>query len=125
MRLKTRNFGAESRVYRLYFRETVGRARGGSRGSLRQFGQAPDGLEFPPDLKDRIHFDPDARKLIFHGYMSKTDFDRLCQLTNGLGLSPPPGRTVSSVHTGRTIAPEGSRSIASRRHTTIYAGLSD
>ena len=42
----------------------------------------PDGLEFPPDLKDRIQFDPIARKLIFHGYMSKTDFDRLSQLTN-------------------------------------------
>ncbi len=42
----------------------------------------PDGFEFPPQLRDRIHFDPVAHKLSFHGYMSKTDFDRLCQLTN-------------------------------------------
>jgi hypothetical protein len=42
----------------------------------------PDGFEFPPQLSDRIHFDPVARKLVFHGYMSKTDFDRMCQLTN-------------------------------------------
>jgi hypothetical protein len=42
----------------------------------------PEGLEFPDPLKDRIHFDPVAHKLVFHGYMSKTDFDRLCQLTN-------------------------------------------
>jgi hypothetical protein len=42
----------------------------------------PEGVEFPPQLRDRIHFDPVARKLSFHGYMSKTDFDRLCQLSN-------------------------------------------
>jgi hypothetical protein len=40
----------------------------------------PEGLEFPLELKDRIHFDPIARRLIFRGYMSKTDFDRLSQL---------------------------------------------
>jgi hypothetical protein len=42
----------------------------------------PEGVEFPPPFKDRIQFDPVARKLVFHGYMSKTDFDRLCQLSN-------------------------------------------
>ena len=42
----------------------------------------PEGLEFPPQLKDRIHFDAAAGKLVFRGYMSKTDFDRLCQLSN-------------------------------------------
>jgi hypothetical protein len=42
----------------------------------------PEGFEFPPSVKDRIHFDPDGRKLVFRGSMSKTDFDRLCQLTN-------------------------------------------
>jgi hypothetical protein len=42
----------------------------------------PDGFEFPLELKDRIQFDPVAHKLVFHGYMSKTDFDRLCQLTS-------------------------------------------
>jgi hypothetical protein len=42
----------------------------------------PEGYEFPPHLKDRIHFDPVGRKLIFRGYMSKTDFDLLCGLTN-------------------------------------------
>ena len=41
----------------------------------------PDGLEFPPELKDRIHFDAIARRLSFHGYMSKTDFDRLSLMT--------------------------------------------
>ena len=42
----------------------------------------PEGVEFPPQLRDRIHFDPTAHKLFFRGYMSKTDFDRLCQATN-------------------------------------------
>jgi hypothetical protein len=42
----------------------------------------PDGLEFPPQFRDRIHFDAAARKLVFRGYMSKADFDQISQLTN-------------------------------------------
>jgi hypothetical protein len=42
----------------------------------------PEGLEFPPHLKERIHFDAEAHKLVFHGYMSKTDFDQISQLTS-------------------------------------------
>lgn len=42
----------------------------------------PEGYEFPSQVADRIHFDPVAHKLVFRGYMSKTDFDRLSQLTN-------------------------------------------
>jgi hypothetical protein len=41
----------------------------------------PEGFEFPPKLKDRIHFDAEAHKLVFHGYMSKADFDQLSELT--------------------------------------------
>ena len=42
----------------------------------------PDGLEIPPDLKDRIYFDADTHKLVCRGYMSKADFDRMSQITN-------------------------------------------
>ena len=42
----------------------------------------PDGFEFPPKLKDRFHFDAEAHKLVFRGYMSKADFDHLSELTN-------------------------------------------
>jgi hypothetical protein len=41
----------------------------------------PDGFAFPADLKDRIHFDAEAHKLIFRGYMSKAEFDHLSGLT--------------------------------------------
>lgn len=41
----------------------------------------PEGFDFPPDLKDRIRFDNERRELVFRGYMSKSEFDRLCQLT--------------------------------------------
>ncbi len=41
----------------------------------------PEGLEFPADLRDRIQYDPQSKRLCFHGYMSKTEFDRLSQLT--------------------------------------------
>lgn len=46
----------------------------------------PEGYQFPLDLQDRIHFDADAHKLVFRGYMSKADFDRLSQLTKDWGF---------------------------------------
>jgi hypothetical protein len=41
----------------------------------------PDGFEIPPQMKDRMHFDGEAHKLVFRGYMSKAEFDRLSELT--------------------------------------------
>ena len=41
----------------------------------------PEEMEFPADLKDRIRLDPQSKRLYFRGYMSKTDFDRICLLT--------------------------------------------
>ena len=41
----------------------------------------PEELEFPADLKDRIRLDAQSKRLYFRGYMSKTDFDRICMLT--------------------------------------------
>ena len=46
----------------------------------------PDGYEFPAELKDRISFDPAAHKLVYRGYMSKADFDQLCQPTRDWGF---------------------------------------
>jgi hypothetical protein len=42
----------------------------------------PEGVEFPPHMKERIHFDAVGHKLVYRGYMSKSDFDRLCQLSS-------------------------------------------
>jgi hypothetical protein len=41
----------------------------------------PEGYDFPCEMKDRIYFDAEAHKLVFRGYMSKAEFDRLSQLT--------------------------------------------
>jgi hypothetical protein len=41
----------------------------------------PEGLEFPANLRDRIRYDPQTKKLFFRGYMSKTHFDHLCELS--------------------------------------------
>jgi hypothetical protein len=49
----------------------------------------PQGLEFPPDLCDRIRFDPKARRLIFRGFMSKSEFDRLCVLSDDWAYRRP------------------------------------
>jgi hypothetical protein len=42
----------------------------------------PDGYEFPTQLRDKIQFDVEHHKLVFHGYMSKADFDRLSHATS-------------------------------------------
>lgn len=39
----------------------------------------PDGLIFPDAYADRIVYDAAARRLRYHGFMSKADFDRLYQ----------------------------------------------
>ena len=41
----------------------------------------PAGFVIPRDMKDRVSYDAATRRLTCHGYMSKTDFDRLSQLT--------------------------------------------
>jgi hypothetical protein len=46
----------------------------------------PDGYQFPPDLGDRIQFDAERHRLVFRGYMSKADFDRLCERTTDWGF---------------------------------------
>ncbi len=43
--------------------------------------QLPEGLQFPPDLAERIHYDPERRRLSFDGFMSKAVFDRLFELS--------------------------------------------
>jgi hypothetical protein len=44
--------------------------------------ELPSGLQFPADLCDRIAYDAARRRLVFRGFMSKAEFDRLCQLSN-------------------------------------------
>jgi hypothetical protein len=41
----------------------------------------PEGLRIPPDLADRLHFDPQRRRLSFQGAMYKAEYDRLCDLS--------------------------------------------
>jgi hypothetical protein len=43
--------------------------------------QLPAGLEFPPDLRDRISYDPATKRLTHRGFLSKADFDRLWLLS--------------------------------------------
>ena len=44
----------------------------------------PDGLKFPPDLQDRIQFDAAHHRLVFHGFMRKSDYDALARLSGDL-----------------------------------------
>jgi hypothetical protein len=49
----------------------------------------PSGIEFPADLKRRIRYDPIRRRLVFIGFMSKSEFDRLCQLSDDWSYRRP------------------------------------
>ncbi len=69
----------------------------------------PDGYQFPPDLQDRILFDPEAHKLVFRGYMSKGEFDRLSQLTRDWGFR----RSLEELF--RQCIPEGDSEAAGPR----------
>jgi hypothetical protein len=42
----------------------------------------PEDFQVPPQFQNRLEFDPRAQKLIFHGYMSKSEFDHISALTN-------------------------------------------
>jgi hypothetical protein len=49
-------------------------------GSMEHFvrlDQLPADVKFPPELSDRIRYDSKQRRLVFQGFMSKADFDRL------------------------------------------------
>ena len=46
----------------------------------------PDGYEVPRDLRDKFQFDAAGQKLVFRGYMSKTEFDRICEPTRDWGF---------------------------------------
>ena len=70
----------------------------------------PDGYEFPPDLKDRIFFDAGAHKLVFRGYMSKAEFDRLSLLTRDWGFR----RTLEELF--RECVPEVEHPPRPKRH---------
>ncbi|MFO0956581.1 MAG: hypothetical protein U0800_03830 [Isosphaeraceae bacterium] len=42
----------------------------------------PAGLSWPGDLADRVSYDPSKHTLSFAGYMSKSTFDRLANLSD-------------------------------------------
>src|SRR3954471_20626227 len=45
----------------------------------------PDGLNFPPELGDRIDYDARCGRLSFRGFMCKAEFDRLSRLSDDWG----------------------------------------
>jgi len=47
--------------------------------------KVPAGFLIPRDMKERISYDAATMRLTCHGYMTKTDFDRLSQLVKDWG----------------------------------------
>ena len=48
-------------------------------------GRFPEGLRFPAEFDGRIDYDSARRRLVFRGFMSKAEFDRLCDLSDDWG----------------------------------------
>jgi hypothetical protein len=46
----------------------------------------PEGYEIPRSVSDKLHFDAEGHRLVFQGYMSKTEFDRICEPTRDWGF---------------------------------------
>lgn len=46
----------------------------------------PDGYEIPHGLEDKLTFDAEGHRLVFRGYMSKTEFDSICEPTRDWGF---------------------------------------
>jgi hypothetical protein len=46
--------------------------------------QLPEGVVFPPELKDRVFYDATKKRLVFRGFMTKAEHDRLSQLSHDL-----------------------------------------
>ena len=46
----------------------------------------PEGYEIPSGLGEKLSFDAEGHRLVFRGYMSKTEFDRICEPTRDWGF---------------------------------------
>jgi hypothetical protein len=79
--------------------------------------RVPDGLQFPADLSHRIQYDADRRRLVFRGFMSKAEFDRLCLLTEDWGYR----RSLEELFRLSTAEPESPSGVF-RRVLTALAG---
>ena len=80
----------------------------------------PEGLRFPPELGDRIGYDAERRRLVYRGFMSKVDFDRLCALSDDWSYRRP----LEELFRLCTPEPEAPpRPIGLRRAFAALAGL--
>ena len=49
----------------------------------------PEGLHIPADLEDRVQYDASRGRLVYRGFMSKSEFDRLCKLSDDWSYRRP------------------------------------
>jgi hypothetical protein len=75
----------------------------------------PDGLQLPADLSERIQYDPARGRLVFRGFMSKAEFDRLCLLSEDWGYR----RSLEELFRRCTAEPESPSGVFRRVLTTL------
>ena len=47
-----------------------------------KLSKLPEGVEFPDGLRERIQYDAENRQLVYHGFMDKSQYDRLIRLSH-------------------------------------------
>ena len=78
--------------------------------------RVPAGLSVPPELSDRVQLDPAARRLAFHGFMSKAEFDQLYLLSEDWGYR----RSLEELFRQCTMEDEKPRAAGLGRLTKLF-----
>lgn len=77
----------------------------------------PEGITLPQDMKDRLWYEPDNHRLVHRGFMSKSDFDRLSQLSDDWGYR----RQMEELF--RLSGPDGPQPSGLRRWLSAVMGI--
>ena len=62
----------------------------------------PEDFVLPPQFQNRLEYDAKAQKLIFHGYMSKSEFDQISDAGRRTGGSAELSKTSSAAARRKT-----------------------
>ncbi|MCA9124511.1 MAG: hypothetical protein H6822_02085 [Planctomycetaceae bacterium] len=76
----------------------------------------PEGLEFPENLRDRIRYDSENKRLVYHGFMVKSHYDRL------IGLSRD-AEYPHAIEQLFVLATNGHATASNRRNTVLLVAL--
>jgi len=81
--------------------------------------QLPEDAVFPSDLKDRFFYDAAKKRLVFRGFMTKAEHDRLVELSRDLQYV----RALEQLFVAATNGSDGLRWTIVMMAAIVVAGL--